>query len=597
MKRRLAFALPLVALVPLFVTTGIVANLATESTENIVEAQAVGTIAQVSDSVAAQLSALERSAIKLSYSRPIQQLITGEFGPDETATLLDEAREECEDEFYLTNDIVAVQVSAEGDSWFSVLDAPPGIIDQAPILFPNAAEQIKKQGGRSIYKSFRVEEEEFGSSAPSFISQWRRVYSDETKEAIGYIVVTVRERYLASVVASVSEIPGSRALIVADHSYTVISNVGPGLLRTGDVLASSVRLDAKTAPGEQTVIEERNYRVATSPVTNTDLVAVLLIPSSYFFASRDSVVVAFFAVAAVSGVVALICAAVMSRSITQPIDRLMGKLEAAGSKETIEAMPTDTNLREPSISSSARDELAKLDREFDVLMSVSERAQRERENHLKEHHRLELKVLQAQMNPHFLGNALESIRQLANLGNTSGVAELSGALAGTVNRTFRNRGDWTTLAAEFESAKDYGVIASYHHMGRIVQTEVLPESLADMRVPYFILQPLVENAYEHGFGKEQTAGHIEIIARRESNRVRIDVSDNGAGIDSDALTKLTRGSVEEVLDPTHFGLQSVEHRLRLLYGNEASIMVRSDPWIVTTVSIFLPAPDKTVEFE
>lgn len=598
-NKRLVITFAAVAIVPLFVTTGIVANISTRSAEQTIQTQAVGTIGQVADSVSAQLSALERSSVKLSYAQPVQELLTENPDGAAAAEWLDDARSEVADEFYLTNDVVSVQVTPGNGVWHDIVGDSSVVLGRVHAGFHDAVAGICDQGGRSLYDSFRADVGAAGDqrSIP-LISQWRPVYSRETKEQIGYIVITVEERYLSSVVVRVSEIPGSRAVIVADHDYRIVSNVGPGLLRTGDTLASDIRLGPSTPAGAPVTLEDKSYRAATAPVPNTDLTTVLLIPTDYLFASRDTAVRAFFAVAAVAGLIALGISLLMARSVTQPIDRLMRKIEgvdAAGAHAAGKAVDLHDD--------PANDELARLDRQFNAFMGEIREHQREREDHLNERHRMELKVLQAQVNPHFVANALGSMRQLAGLGNTAAVSELSGALAGMINRTFRRPGDWSTLAEEFDSVRDYGVIASYRHMGRILQTEELPDELAGCEVPQFILQPLVENAYTHGFGDNAVGGRISIRARCDGRTVTVDVSDNGAGADAALIEEV----LASVPDPsaevrpgsgpaataassglTHFGLRSVAERLRLLYGGEAQLTIDSEPWIFTVVSIAVP---------
>ncbi len=137
-------------------------------------------------------------------------------------------------------------------------------------------------------------------------------------------------------------------------------------------------------------------------------------------------------------------------------------------------------------------------------------------------------------------------------------------------------------------------------MGKILQTEELPDELAECEVPQFILQPLVENAYTHGFGDNAVGGRISIRARCDGRRLTVDVSDNGSGADAafikEVLASATDSSVE--VRPasgsaassglTHFGLRSVVERLRLLYGSEAQLTIDSEPWIFTIVSIVVP---------
>lgn len=574
-RRRLMVTFAVVSIVPLFATTWIVANLATRSTEETIQTQSAGTIAQVADSLSTQLSALERAAVRLSYQEPFQQLASGVVEPE----TLSAAQAGVREEFYLTNYVVAVQVTHDGTRWTDVTGTGEGtLLDVAPEMYPTAVERIADQGGRSVYLGFRAA---YDSSSDrrslGYVQQWRRIFDSDSKQAIGYLVVTVQESYLSQVVSQVNEIPGSRAVVASDADYRVISNVGSGLLRVGDELDSDVRLSSDSPAGTTVVLEGTNYHAATAEVTNTDLFAVLLIPTEYLFASRNAALRAFFAVAAAAAVAALLVSAVISRTVNQPIDRMMRKISQLGQAPGIELRDDD-----------AADELAQLDREFNHLMVLNREHMQQKENDLQERHRMELKVLQAQLNPHFLANALGSMRQLARIGNTGAVVELSEALTGVVNHSFRTHGDWTTLGEELNAVRDYAVIASYRHMGRITLCVDVQPELHTCVVPQFLLQPVVENAYAHAFPGDSMHGMITVSASRVADFIRIEITDNGTGISELADISDPSERTARALELSRFGLRAVQERLTLMYNEQASFEISSEPYIFTTVRVTLP---------
>ncbi|MGO1315634.1 MAG: sensor histidine kinase [Cellulomonadaceae bacterium] len=574
-RRRLMLTLALVTIVPVFATTWIVSSVAARSTEEAIQTQSAGTIGQVADSVAAQLAALERSAVKLSYAPSLQATLAGDAAVSEADIAA--AHTVVAEEFYLTNHVVSVQVSADGSEWTSVFDVYPEGFGITEAEANHASERMRTTGGQSVYTAFRVRDESARSlRGLGFIRQWRTVYALEDKQSIGVIVLTLEERYISSMVSQVNEIPGSRALLVDETDYTVVSNVGQGLLRVGDDFGTDVRLNASTPSGTEVVLEDTRYRAATAAVANSDLMAVLLLPADYIFASRSAAIRGFVTTAAVAGVAALALSALVAQTITQPIRRLMDKFAVLESVPDME-LPPDP----------ARDELAQLDHRFNELMTQNRQHAAQRDADVAERHRMELKVLQAQINPHFVVNALASMRQLAVLGNAAGVAELGEALSGTVNRTFRSMSDWTTLEREFEAAHDYAVIASYRNMGRVALSTDLPHELEDVLVPQFIIQPIVENAYVHGWADSDRGGRVVVRAQRTSaGDLTLEVTDNGAGLpDGDG----DRGEVGERLGLTRFGLRSVQERLRLLYGDRATMTISSEPWIMTTVTVEITA--------
>lgn len=579
-SRRLAWTFALVTVLPLFVTTGILATISTNSTRATLQAQAEGSIGQVADSVSAQLDALQRSAVKLSYRDALQWLLTAPSGQDHAGALA-RANGYARDEFELTDYVVAVQVSPDAARWYQVLGDDPAIVSRAASAGPAAMREIDRQGGRSVYQSFRARTGGTPGNRgreSGFIQQWRPVYDAVTRQRIGVMVITVQEGYLSSIVTRVSEIQGSRAVIVAHHSNQVISNVGPGLMRTGDTPTSSVALGNLTAEDDEVQLEGKNYSAVTASVANTDLIAALLIPTDHQFTAQQAVLQAFFAIAAIAAIVAILVSAVMARSVSQPISRLMRKISV------LEQVP-DAHLSEDDGS----DELAALDARFNQLVVQNLEHAKARELDTLERHKMELRVVQAQVNPHFLANALGSMRELASIGNSGAVAQLSDALARMINRTFRRRDDWTTLSDEFQSVADFAVIASFRHAGNITVDTDLPVALADCAIPQFILQPLVENAYIHGFGRGAGGGRIQITASlSDGETVLIEVRDNGAGIGPSEGTDSAGDSRSSALGMTRFGLRSVRDRLRLMYDDQAGMTIQSEPWIFTVVRVTVP---------
>jgi LytS/YehU family sensor histidine kinase len=120
---------------------------------------------------------------------------------------------------------------------------------------------------------------------------------------------------------------------------------------------------------------------------------------------------------------------------------------------------------------------------------------------------------------------------------------------------------------------------------RLRTTLDVPASLASLRVPPLVLQPVVENAVKHGISKLREGGEVRVSARVEcqddgDSELVLTVADTGAGVDPDGLR---RGRLLGV------GLQNVERRLACQYGDSASLMIRSEPSFGTTVEIRLPA--------
>jgi signal transduction histidine kinase len=192
----------------------------------------------------------------------------------------------------------------------------------------------------------------------------------------------------------------------------------------------------------------------------------------------------------------------------------------------------------------------------------------------------QLKTLQQQPHPHFLFNTLHAISALMHR-DVDAADRMLIRLSDLLRLTLENLGEpEIPLQAELDFLAKYVQIEQTRFADRlIVRFDVQPETL-DSRVPSLLLQPLVENAVKHGVARKAGAGHIDISARREGDKLRIEVRDDGVGLSEDALTALQKG----------IGVSTTRARLQHLFGAdfrfefhrlaEGLAVVISIPWRV-----------------
>jgi signal transduction histidine kinase len=175
-----------------------------------------------------------------------------------------------------------------------------------------------------------------------------------------------------------------------------------------------------------------------------------------------------------------------------------------------------------------------------------------------------LDALRMQLNPHFLFNTLHAVSALVER-DPGGVRRMIARLSELLRHTLDSRGtEEVPLAEELAFLQRYLDIMAVRFQGRLrVQTSV-DDAVKEARVPNFILQPLVENALEHGVSRTSGEAEIEIRARREGHQLVVSVHDRGPGLDANAAEL---GGV---------GLTNTRARLAGLYGDAASVTVRSE---------------------
>jgi LytS/YehU family sensor histidine kinase len=225
-------------------------------------------------------------------------------------------------------------------------------------------------------------------------------------------------------------------------------------------------------------------------------------------------------------------------------------------------------------------------RRIDAIRITRERYDRElREQEIEKlATEAELRALRAQINPHFLFNALTTIGYLIQT-TPSRALETLMQLTSLLRGVLRSEGEFTTLGRELDIVESYLEIERARFEDRLRVRIDVPLALRSIRVPPLVLQPLVENAVKHGIAPLRDGGEVVISARiqptdHEQTRLALTVRDTGAGTTPTNLAQRQRDGV---------GLRNVERRLACQYGAASSLTVRTGPGDGTTVTILLPA--------
>jgi len=202
----------------------------------------------------------------------------------------------------------------------------------------------------------------------------------------------------------------------------------------------------------------------------------------------------------------------------------------------------------------------------------------------------EVRALRAQISPHFIYNSLGAIASFVRT-DPERARELLLEFADFTRYSFRNHGDYTTLAEELRSVERYLLLEQARFEDRLqVRLSVAPEVLP-IAVPFLCLQPLVENAVRHGLAHKETTGHITITAADLGAEAQVEVEDDGIGEDPEKVRRALAGQTEPGASTgTHHsvGLANVDNRLRNTYGDDYGLVVETAPGAGTKVIMRVP---------
>ncbi len=221
------------------------------------------------------------------------------------------------------------------------------------------------------------------------------------------------------------------------------------------------------------------------------------------------------------------------------------------------------------------------------------------QNIINDQQKIEFKMLSSQINPHFLYNTLETIRMKALAAGDAEVANATKLLGKSMRYVLENTGTRdTTLQKELEHLNVYLQIQQMRFGDRIGYSIVIPDGLeaSEYKMLPLLLQPVAENAIVHGLEGRESGGLVVIhaytaAAEGAADILRIDISDNGSGIDPDELEDLNKrlGNYREDDRTSSIGLYNINRRIKLSYGEAYGVSVASTKGEGTTVSVSIPA--------
>lgn len=204
-------------------------------------------------------------------------------------------------------------------------------------------------------------------------------------------------------------------------------------------------------------------------------------------------------------------------------------------------------------------------------------------------HTLEIQVLRAQISPHFLYNALGSIRQLASMQGMTHVESLTMAIIHLLRGSLAASEALVPLSQELDYVRNYLEICCYQYLNDIRVTYPDAPALMDCLLPPMLLQPIVENAIIHGIGDARNDGRILIRAEKENDTLRICVTDNGQGMSSAQIEALLgQDSNTSKQRFSGIGLYNVRKRIQMRFGEPYGLQIVSKPGFYTSVSLSLP---------
>jgi two-component system sensor histidine kinase YesM len=388
---------------------------------------------------------------------------------------------------------------------------------------------------------------------------------DEAEAGFSQLEISSTSPQASQVSSHVLKLLGTLRKHVGDISSTV--KVSGSYEENMAKLDNDIRIITELI--QERIAEYLSYETVSMEQVRQDMVA-----------SRISLIHAAVITLIVLIAVAIVFATLIMRSITRPIRQLCDASEQIGKGHF------DTR-----INIAARNELSLLGSSFNHMSEQITVLIEDIRTEQIYNRNMELKLLQSQINPHFLYNTLDNIIWLSQADRKEDVASLVMSLSRFFRTTLSGGRDIIPLKEEISHVEAYLQIQQFRYRDILSYRIDLPEELMEVPVIKMTLQPLVENALYHGIKYKREMGEISITARKEGENACICVTDNGIGMKEEDLVhlrNLVAGTEKPAPDNSGFGIVNVAQRLKLNFGEEYGLTIESVYGEGTTITVHTP---------
>ncbi|MGG4196803.1 sensor histidine kinase [Paenibacillus jamilae] len=412
-----------------------------------------------------------------------------------------------------------------------------------------------------------------------------RTMKNSSGHSLGYVIVSVNESKIQRQLNSYSE----QKIILMDESGTILSQSQSASINIGQQFRYT-----DYAINENTLVyNNEKYIYVSEPVAGTKWSLLSLVPYSSAVGPNNQILVTSFIMQFLFFTGFCILLMILISAITKPITKL-SKFVAK------------VNMGQLNIRSGIRGqhEVGQLGKSIDQMLDRIEMMIEQITLEQTQKRKAELEMLQAQINPHFMFNLLNSIRLNILIRGDQENAKLIGSLSSLLRMTINRDNEWILLRDEVETIQHYIRLMNFRHANQVQLIEKIAVGSVHVLVPRFMLQPIIENAIIHGF--HQYGGQIEIESHtvnvEEESRLLIKVHDNGVGMTPERLqeliTKLENGQGDAAPNKSGFsgiGVTNVYQRLKLIYGEKFLMRINSEVDVGTTITLQLPQVNREVE--
>ncbi len=396
-------------------------------------------------------------------------------------------------------------------------------------------------------------------------------------EIVGVIMVNCDSSFLKNVYEKMVIVPGQRILIVDKKGNTVYDNNEANIAKKADKELLNL-VDKGGTENQNLSIEGMDYLVSQKTSELTGWKVINIIPISELNKNINQLRKTTVIITATLIFIAMLLVVIIARRMVVPMKKLVILMKL------FEKGDFDVNIK-----FSNRNEIGQLAKGFNSMAKKIKKLIREVYTDRIKQKDLEIQMLQNQINPHFLYNTLESIHMMAEINEDDQTAEMTLSLGKILRYSIDSKTEVVRIQDEINNLMDYILLQKIRFSGMFDIIVDINKEICEYNTIKLILQPLVENAINHGLSSRSKEGVIRVTGAKKNSDILIEVSDNGKGMDPQQVRKINDYINGVGNTMKSIGLKNVNKRIKLHYGADYGITISSVPGQGTIVSILFPA--------
>ncbi len=451
-----------------------------------------------------------------------------------------------------------------------------GDFENSNIINLKEGEAIKDSRGELLLMPSRKEfiDKYFATDIPVF-SAVRKIYNYKIGQELGYLFINIHETALREIIENV-EIGTTGVVQLFDSDGFFISAANPAIIGTridSEILGKIENM----GNGGYFIIDDELIAFQKSDVTKWGVITRL--PVKDVAGELDLLQMTNFLIGVVGLLVVILTSFILSKELTKPLQFLVRSMEKVRGGDLSSRVHVKSN-----------DEIGHLSKVYNHMTEELQKLIRQNYEEQLSKKEAQLQAIQAQINPHFMYNTLDTIYWMLVLEGQDKASELVISLSDIMRYSISTKdGSIVTLSQELQILNGYRIIQSARFENKLAWSIFVPDEILSFYVPKMMIQPIVENAILHGMDSQKLSLTISVEAFIVDETLVVQVIDDGKGMSEEQVKSLlTDNNISKNQGHTGFGLPGVNRRIKIRFGDDYGLRIFSRFGEGTKVQMRLP---------